>query len=80
MKATGIIEIEEGLTLNNPTLEIEQISYKQSESLVVVECIFKEENSIYKHSRNFNFEATKDMLKANVIALINKHETLKNFK
>tara|TARA_R110000772_G_scaffold148307_1_gene258891 strand:- start:22155 stop:22397 length:243 start_codon:yes stop_codon:yes gene_type:complete len=80
MKAIGIIEIENGLTLNNPTLEIEQITYKQNESLVLVECIFVEENAIYKHSRNFTFVASKDMLKSDVIALVNNHNILKVFK
>jgi len=80
MKAIGTIEIENGLTLNNPTLEIEQITYKQNESLVLVECIFTEENAIFKHSRNFIFEATKDMLKSDVIALVNNHNILKVFR
>ena len=80
MKAIGKIELENGLTLNNPTLEIEQITYKQKVNEVIVECIFTEENAIFKHSRNFVFISTKDMLKANVISLINKHEILKNFK
>ena len=62
------------------TIEIEQIIYKQKVNEVIVECIFTEENAIFKHSRNFVFTSTKDMLKVNVIALINKHEILKNFK
>ena len=80
MKAIGIIEIENGLTLNNPTMEIEQITYKQKVNEVHVECIFTEENAIYKHSRNFVFVSTKDMTKANVVALINTHDILKAFK
>ena len=80
MKAVGIIEIEEGLTLNNPTLEIEQITYKQKVNEVIVECVFNEENAIFKHSRNFVFTSTKDMIKANVVALINTHNILKAFK
>lgn len=80
MKAIGKIEIEEGLVLNNPTLVIEQITYKQKENIVLVECIFNEENAMFKHSRNFTFEATKDMLKSDVLELINNHEILKNFK
>ena len=80
MKAIGIIEIENGLTLNNPTLEIEQITYKQEVNEVVVECIFNEENAIYKHSRSFTFEATKDMLKSDVLVLVNNHNILKVFK
>ena len=80
MKAQGTIEIENGLVLNNPTLEIENITYKQNENIVIVECIFTEENAIFKHSRNFTFEAGKDMLKSDVLKLINNHEILKNFK
>ena len=80
MKAIGKIELENWLTFNNPTLELEQITYNQKVNEVIVECIFTEENAIFKHSRNFVFISTKDMLKANVISLINKHEILKNFK
>tara|TARA_R110000824_G_scaffold101662_1_gene241468 strand:+ start:492 stop:734 length:243 start_codon:yes stop_codon:yes gene_type:complete len=79
MKAIGLIRIEKGLELNNPSLEIVNISYKQVENTVDVECYFKEDNSNFAHSRNFSFAAVSDMLKSDVIALINNHDILKVF-
>ncbi len=45
MKAKGQIKIEEGLVLNNPTLEILKSSYNWHNNIVNIECIFKEENA-----------------------------------
>ena len=75
----GQITIEHGLVLNNPTLEIEQITYRQKTNEVLVECLFNEENSIYKHSRTYTFNATPNMLKADVLELMKNHELLKQF-
>ncbi|MCP4354338.1 MAG: hypothetical protein GY793_01655 [Proteobacteria bacterium] len=72
-----MIKIEEGLELNNPTLEIKQITYDQLQSLVIVECIFREENANYQHSRSYAFDSGKDMLKADVMELLKGHEILK---
>ena len=81
MKATGEITIENGLVLNNPELTINNISYQQLSNIVSVECIFNEENSTFKHSRNFEFNTSGDQLtKPDVMFLISDHEILKNFK
>ncbi len=79
MKAIGQIKIEDGLILNNPTLEIKTIQYEQFSDLVSVECIFKEEGANYKHSRNYTFTATNDMLKADVIELLKTNDILNLF-
>ena len=79
MKAIGQITIEEGLTLNNPTLEIKTIQYEQFDDLVSVECIFTEEGANYKHSRNYTFTAVKDMLKSDVIELLKTNDILNLF-
>ena len=81
MKETGKLEIEEGFVLNNPELTINNISYQQLSNVVSVECIFNEENSTLKHSRNFEFNTSGDQLtKPDVMFLISEHDILKNFK
>ena len=53
MKATGQITIE-GIEkpLNNPSLEIRNISYPQGTNTIVLECIFKEEGANIQHLTN----------------------------
>lgn len=57
MKATGQITIE-GIEkpLNNPSLEIRNISYPQGTNTIVLECIFKEEGANIQHQKNYTFE------------------------
>jgi hypothetical protein len=50
------IEIEQGLTLNNPTMTINNISYPQLTNQVIVECYFVEQGSLFTHSRSYTFE------------------------
>jgi hypothetical protein len=81
MKAQGQITIEEGLILNNPTMEINNISYLQLTNRVLVECIFNEENSTFPHSRNFSFDTKGNQLtKPDILKLISEHDILKTFK
>jgi len=72
-----MIEIEEGLILNNPTMEINNISYPQMENKVIVECHFKEENSSFIHSRNYTFETGGlDLIYSDVINLMMSNDVL----
>ena len=72
------IEIEKGLVLNNPTMTINNTSYPQTTNEVIVECHFKEENSNFTHSRNYNFENVGglDLVYADVIELMRTNELL----
>jgi len=71
------MKIEEGLNLNNPTMEINNISYPQKENKVIVECHFKEENSSFIHSRNYTFETGGlDLIYSDVITLMRTNELL----
>ena len=78
MKAIGKIEIENGLTLNNPTLEIKSVVYDWLSYGINVECYFKEENSTFTHSRTFTFENPEGAEKtsADILAMIKAHEVL----
>ena len=79
MKATGTIEIEEGLILLSPTMEIVKSTYDWLNDTVQVECYFTE--GIYKHSRSFEFvNSTKKELTSNdIIKLITEHPKLNKF-
>ena len=72
-------EIEDGLTLNNPTLTIKSIQYEQFNNLVTVECYFVEENSTFTHSRNYTFENVEgiQLVKLDVVELMKTNEVLK---
>jgi len=76
-----IIEIEEGLSLNNPTMEIINISYPQKTKEVIVECCFKEENSTFPHSRSYVFlnESGEQLTKPDVLELMKTNKVLKQF-
>ncbi len=73
-----MIEIEQGLILNNPTMTINNISYLQLTNEVIVECYFKEENSNFIHSRNYVFEneSGADLVYNDVIELMKSNELL----
>ena len=74
-----MIEIENGLILNNPTLTIKSIQYEQFNNIVTVECYFVEENSTFTHSRNYTFENVEgiQLVKLDVIELMKTNEVLK---
>jgi len=82
MKAKGKIKIEEGLTLNNPQLNIEMALYNWINNTLDVECVFIEENSVFKHSRLFEFDLQhdKEYTTKDVIELIKTVEALKSFE
>tara|TARA_R110002020_G_scaffold83616_3_gene207799 strand:- start:575 stop:823 length:249 start_codon:yes stop_codon:yes gene_type:complete len=82
MKANGIIEIEKGLELNNPTLKIKSVQYEQFDNRVVVECYFNEEGSNFKHSRSYEFinDTEKDLTYSDILSFVNSHNILKAFK
>lgn len=81
MKALGQIKIEEGLTLNNPSLEINAVIYDWSSYDVLVQCIFTEENSSFKHSRDYVFssQGSGTLTSTDIINFVKGHETLKVF-
>lgn len=82
MKAIGHIEIENGLILNNPTLKINAVNYDWSNYDVFIECMFNEENALFKHSRTYKFssEGTGELTSTDIIGFIKGHEILKVFK
>ena len=53
MKATGVIQITDDLTLENPTLEVSTVNYNWITDDVNLEIIFSE--GVYRHSRTFSF-------------------------
>jgi hypothetical protein len=73
-----MIEIENGLVLNNPTMKIKSIQYEQFDNLVNVECYFVEENSNFTHSRNYTFQNVGglDLIYSDVIELMRSNELL----
>ena len=73
-----MIEIENGLVLNNPTMKIKSIQYEQFDNLVSVECYFVEEGSTFTHSRNYTFknEGGLDLVYTDVIELMRSNEVL----
>jgi len=76
-----IIEIEEGLSLNNPAMEIINISYPQKTNEIVIECCFKEENSTFTHSRSYVFENTSTAQPPmnEVLEIMKTNDVLKQF-
>ena len=76
-----MIKIEEGLILNNPTMEIENISYPQKTKQVIVEIHFAEPNSEFKHSRSFTFEneTGNQLTKPDVLNLMKTNDILSTF-
>ena len=79
MKATGTIEIEEGLILLNPEMEIVKSTYDWLNDTVQVECYFTE--GLYKHSRTFEFDNSlkKELTSTDIVALIIGHPKLDKF-
>jgi len=71
MKASGNIEIEEDLTLENPTATIKD---------VLIEVVFVGDDN-EKHSRfiHLNSDVT-NLSNVDIQKSINEHELLKNFK
>lgn len=82
MKAIGQIEIEEGLTLKNPTLSIKMVTYNWDNYSVHIECIFKEENALYEHSRIFTYstEGSGELTSGDIIELIKNDPILNVFE
>lgn len=82
MKATGKINITEGLKLNNPSLEIKSVTYNWITNKVEVEILFKEGPGVYKHSRIFEFDnkTGKELKTSDIYSYLSSHKTLKNFK
>ena len=70
---TGIITIEEGLTLNSPELRILNVFYNWENYTVRIECLFNEDGAIYKHSRTFEFstEGSGELTSSGIINLKN---------
>ena len=81
MKAIGIITIEEGLVLNNPTMILgDETAYSDRRDTVRIECIFNEENSVFKHSRMFYFDTGGlQITKPDIWKMISEHPILKDF-
>jgi len=73
-----MITIEEGLILNNPTAKITAITYVQDSNLISVQILFKEEGSVFDHSREYIFEneTGEDMVYADVLELVKSHEII----
>lgn len=82
MKAIGQIEIEEGLTLSNPTANINVVRYDWENNTVSIEILFNEDGSTFKHSRNFTFQNTggNNLNSSDIYIFIAEHDKLKNFK
>ena len=82
MKAEVKVILEDGSELNNPTMVLgDSITYKQSVNKVEIECIFSEENSSFKHSRQYSFDTEgKQLTKPDVMILISLHPELSKFK
>ena len=83
MQATGLIIIEEGLELNNPTMEIVDIRYPYPEVLnkVVIQVNFKVADSSISHSRSYNFDTEgNDLVYGDALSLLKSNEVLKQFK
>jgi len=82
MKAIGLIKIEEGLVLTDPTMEIVDIRYPYPETLkkMVVEVNFKVDDSTFSHSRSYTFDTEgNDLVYNDALSLIKSHEVLKDF-
>jgi len=80
--AIGQIEIEEGLVLNNPTLNILNVNYSWVRHSVDVIILFNEEGSVFSHSRTytFNTDDSGELTTLDIIGFINSHSILKVFK
>lgn len=81
MKAIGEIKIQD-ITLNNPTLTVNSVNYNWVENTVSIDCLFNEENAIYKHSRTFIFtnDSGKELTIEDIYDFIKQDNTLKNFE
>ena len=81
MNAIGQIEIEPGLTLHNPSLDIITVRYDWVNHIADVECIFKEENATFEHSRTFSFNTdySGELTTDDIIMFINEHPVLNVF-
>lgn len=81
MKAIGIIQITDDLTLNNPSLEVKQVIYDWIENKCKIEILFKEDNSSLTHSRTFEFDIdqNKEYTTTDNINMIKNHPTLNKF-
>ena len=73
-----MIEIVQGLTLNNPTMTVNNISYPQQSNEVIVECYFVEQGGTHPHSRTYTFEniGGLDLVYSDVIELMRSNEVL----
>jgi len=85
MKATGItyIDIEEGITLNNPELTISNVNYDWVANVVRVSIYFKEKGgSVYTHEKGLTFtiEPGKEYTTTDITKLVSEHEALKAFE
>ena len=82
MKAEVKVILEDGSELNNPTMVLgDSITYIQSSNEVEIECIFSEENSSFKHSRQYRFDTGgKQLTKPDVMVLLGLHPELSKLK
>ena len=82
MKSEVILTLEDGTELNNPTMVLgDSITYIQSSNEVEIECIFNEENSSFKHSRQYRFDTGgKQLTKPDVMVLISLYPELSKLK
>ena len=82
MKAIGTIKITEELTLTNPSMEVENITYSWSgDNKVRFELIFIEEGGTLRNSRTFEFvnKGGGYMSGDDAWNMISTHKTLKQF-
>jgi hypothetical protein len=79
MQYTGNLEIETGLTLQDPTMEIVSINYDWTNDNVTVEVHFSE--GIYKHSRSYSFtnEGGQELTTTDVMQFVSSHTLLGQF-
>ena len=78
---TGILEIEEGLSMNNPKFTPRRVIYDLHESTYLLQIDFTEGDGIYPTSRNYPVENKgEDSLSMSVIvSFINNHPVLQQF-
>jgi len=82
MKALGQIEIETGLILNNPTLNVKNVLYDWINDTVKIEVLFNENESIINHSRTYEFDNSdkEELTKLDIYNFIKSNDVLKVFE
>lgn len=61
MKANKIVKVFD-LTLNSPKAFINSVVYNWANDTAVIEVIFQEEGSIFKHSRSFSMNTNGEVI------------------